>query len=126
MKTCLNGECTIERREADKHDNRNEQQTLNQPGLTRYTPTTIEWLALDVRSRLPQFESAHNSFVLSVLQGDHETLLIFVEYLPTVNREMMNRAIDSTRKLILITATNYGWDKWVKIREQVEMSASKK
>ena len=126
MKTCVNGECTIERGERDKRDDRTAQQTLNRLGLTPYTPTKIEWLALDVRSRLPQFESADKSFVLSVSQEDPETLLIFVEYLPTVNREMMNSAIDSTRKVILITAKIYGWDKWVKIREQVEMYPSKK
>jgi hypothetical protein len=97
----------------------------HQPGLTPYTPTKIEWLALDVRSQLQQDASADSPFFLSVVHVDHETLLIKVRYLPTVNRETMNSAIDSARKVIIATARSYGWDNWVKIREQVELSPSK-
>jgi hypothetical protein len=122
-KACVNGECTIER---DERDNRNEQQTPNRPGLTSYTPTKIEWLALAVHSQLRQDSSADRPFVLSVVQVDHETLLIFVRYHPTVNREMMNSTIGNAREVILETATSYGWDKWVKIRERVEMYPSPK
>jgi hypothetical protein len=126
MKVCVRGECTIERDQQATHDTRNEQETPNRPGLTPYTPTKIEWLALDVRSQLQQDASADSAFFLSVVHVDHETLLISVRYLPTVNREMMNSAIDSARKVIMNTAKSYGWDNWVKIREQVEMSPSKK
>ena len=69
--------------------------------------------------------SGDNSFMLSVVNSDHETLLIFVRYLPTVNREVMNMAIDNTREVIMITARGYGWDKWVKVKERVEMATLK-
>ena len=65
-------------------------------------------------------------FFLSVVHVDHETLLILVRYLPTVNREMMSSTIDAARKVIMNTAKSYGWDNWVKIREQVEISPLKK
>jgi hypothetical protein len=126
MKACVKGECTIERDARATRDDRNEHETPNRPGLTPHTPTKIEWLAIDVRSRLQQDASADRSFFLSVVHVDHETLLISVRYLPTVNREMMNSAIKSTRKLIMTTGKSYGWENWVKIREKVEMSASKK
>jgi hypothetical protein len=114
----VNGACKIERDERDKS---NEQQTPNRPGLTPYTPTKIEWLALVVNSQLRQDASADVPFSLSVVQSDHETLVIFVRYHPTVNREIMNRTIETAREVIKSTAKSYGWDKWVTIREQVEM-----
>jgi hypothetical protein len=126
MKACVKGDCTIERDERATRDTRNEQEIPTRPGLTPYSPTKIEWLALDVRSQLQQNASADSPFFLSVVHVDHETLLISVRYLTTVNREMMNSTIDSARKVIMSTAKSYGWDNWVKIREQVEMSPSKK
>jgi hypothetical protein len=126
MKACVNGECKIERDEREKRDTRNEQQTQSRPGLTPYTPTKIEWLALAVNSQLRQDSSADRPFFLSVVQMDHETLLIVVRYHPTVNREMMNSTINTAREVILSTAKGYGWDKWVKIRERIEIYPSTK
>ena len=126
VKACVNGECKIERDDVDKRDNRNEQQAPNRPGLTPYTPTKIEWLALAVNSQLRQDASGDSPFFLSVVQVDHETLLIFVRYYSTVNREIMNSTINTAREVIMITAKSYGWDKWVKIREQIEMLPTKK
>lgn len=124
-KACVNGECKIERIERVERDNRNEPQTPSRPGLTPYTPTRIEWLALAVNSQLRQDASADFPFSLSVVQSDHETLLIFVRYHTTVNREIMNRTIDTAREVITSTAKSYGWDNWVKIRERVELYPSK-
>ena len=60
--------------------------------------------------------------MLSVVNSDYETILIYVRYLPNVNREVMNMAIDNAREVIMITARGYGWDRWVKIKERVEMA----
>jgi hypothetical protein len=124
-KTCVNGECKIERIERTERENRNEPQTPSRPGLTPYTPTKVEWLALAVNSQLRQDARADFPFSLSVVHSDHETLLIFVRYHTTVNREIMNRTIDTAREVITSTAKSYGWDNWVKIRERVEMYPSK-
>ena|SRR5512146_339258 len=123
MKVCSHRECKIER---DELDNRNEQQTPNRPGLTPYTPTAIEWLALTMRASLRQDARTDYPYSLDIMLVDHETLLIAVRYHPTVNREMMNRAIGTAREAIKRTAESYGWDKWVKIRESVEMYPSPK
>ena len=123
VKACSNRECKIER---DAGENRNVQQTTNRPGLTPYTPTEIEWLALTMRASLRQDASTDHPYSLDIIPADHETLLIVVRYEPTVNREIMNRTIDTAREAIRSTAKSYGWDNWVKIRESVEMSPSKK
>jgi hypothetical protein len=120
-KACVNGECKIERDEVENRDNRNDQQTPNRPGLTPYTPTKIEWLALTMRASLRQDASTDSPYSLDIILVDHETLLIVVRYHPTVNREIMNRTIVTAWEVIMSTAKSYGWDKWVKIRESVEM-----
>lgn len=125
-KACSNGECKIERDESDKRTIISEQQTPNRPGLTSYTPTQIEWLALTMRASLRQDASTEYPYSLDIILVDHETLLIVVRYHPTVNREIMNRTIDTAREVIMSTAINYGWDKWVKIRESVEMYSPSK
>jgi hypothetical protein len=118
-KVCSTRVCKIER---DEGDSRNEQQTPNRPGLTPYTPTQIEWLALIMRAGLRQDASTDHPYSLDIIRVDHETLLIVVRYHPTVNREIINRTIDTAREAINGTAKSYGWDKWVKIRESVEMN----
>lgn len=91
------------------------------PGLQQYIPNRIQWLALICNDQLRQDRTTDNHFSLSVVQFDHETLLIFVNYHPGVNREIMNARIDTAREVIMITAKSYGWDKWVQIKERVEM-----
>jgi len=118
LKACSNSECKIER---DEGDNRNEQQRPIPPGLTPYTPSAIEWLALTMRASLRQDASADRPYSLDIIPVDHETLLIVVRHHPTVNREILNRAIGTAREAIRSTAESYGWEKWVKIRESVEM-----
>jgi hypothetical protein len=97
------------------------QQTPNRPGLAPYTPTQIEWLALMMNSQLREHPSIDSPYSLDIVQMNHETLLIFVRYAPTVNRESMNRSINTAREVIMMTAKSYGWDNWVKILERVEM-----
>jgi hypothetical protein len=105
---------------------RAEDQNLNRPGLMPYTPTKIEWLALTVNSIVQHRASLDYPYALDIVRADHETLLIHVRYHPTVNRETMNHDIDTAREVIMITAKSYGWEKWVKIREQVEIYPSLK
>lgn len=131
MKVCGNGVCKIERDEVDARDHRNEQQPPNRPGLTPYTPTRIEWLALTVNAQLQYERYAEDPYEVFVVPADHETLELLIRYhAGTIRRQhnspanlaMMKRKIKATRELIMTTATRYGWEKWVTIREPVEMS----
>ena len=100
------------------------QGTTSMPGLQPYTPVRIEWLALVCQTELRQSRTVDSPFSLDIIASDHETILIYVSYSPNVNREEMNKWIDTARKVVMMTAEGYGWDKWVKIRERVEMSKS--
>lgn len=94
------------------------------PGLQSYHPTRIEWLSLVLNSQLRQDATTDNPFSLNIVNSDHETILIFVRYHPSTSREIMNMAIQTAREVTNITAKSYGWDKWVKIKERVELNRS--
>lgn len=93
----------------------------DKPGLQPYTPTRIEWLALTLNDALQRELNLHSQYSMSIIAADHETLLIFVRYLPDVDRELMNMAIENAKEVIMIHAKSYGWGKWVKTKERVEM-----
>lgn len=90
----------------------------NQP----YTPTRLEWLAVELNAglRVPLSEETRFSIDFVPL-GKEDAILIFVRYLPTVNREVMNMSIDTARKVISINAKSYGWLSWLKVKEDVQM-----
>ena len=120
------GECKIERDERATQENRTEPPALNRPGLTPYTPTKIEWLALVVNAQLREQPSSDRLFSISIVEADYETLTIVARHQPTANRELVTRSIATARGVIMSTAKRYGWDNWVKIQERVELSPSKK
>lgn len=107
-----------------------EQQMPNQPGLTPYTPTKIEWLALTANAQLQYERHAEDLYEVFVVQADHEALEILIRYHPGASRRayspsnlaVMKSKIKTTRELIMTMAKRYGWEKWVRIREPVEMS----
>jgi hypothetical protein len=98
------------------------QQAQNRPGLQPYIPNRIEWLGLVLNSQLRQDAAIESPFSLNVVNSDHETILIFVRYQANVDREIMNMAVDTAREVIQITAKSYGWDRWVKIKERIELA----
>jgi len=112
-----------------------EQQMPDQPGLTPYTPTKIEWLALTVNSQLQYEHHSNDPYELYVAQADHDTLQIFIQYQPAVyprvrageprpfpggDPKIMKSKIKAVRETIMTAAKRYGWDTWVKIQEPIE------
>jgi hypothetical protein len=51
-----------------------------------------------------------------------DTLVIYVRYLPSVNREVMNTSIETARKIISMHAKSHGWSSWLKVSEDVEIA----
>lgn len=125
MQACVAGECKVERDEQAAREHRTEPQAPKRPGLTPYTPTSIEWLALAVNAQLQEQPSGDRSYSLHVVEADSETLAIVVRHQPGANRELMTRSIGTARQVIMTTARRHGWDAWVKIQERVELSPAK-
>ena len=92
------------------------------PGAERYTPTRIDWLTTVLQASLRADKLQEDGFFLQITSPDSETILIFVICLPTVNRESMNITIEAAREVIKITAKSYGWDKWLKVEEDIRMA----
>jgi hypothetical protein len=92
------------------------------PGAQPFVPTRIDWLTTTLQASLRDDQMQTTGFQLQITSPNSETVLIYVRYLPDVNREVMNTNIDAARQVIQITAKSYGWDKWVKIREDVQLA----
>ena len=90
------------------------------PGAEPFTPTRIDWLTTTLQAALREEPTQDNDFDLQITYADPETLLIYVRYAPDVERRRMNKSIDTAHKVIAITVKSYGWEQWVKVKEDVE------
>ena len=54
-------------------------------------------------------------------KDEENTILIYVQYLPTVHREFMNSDLEEARKFIATYAKAKGWSSWLKVKENVKM-----
>lgn len=90
------------------------------PGLHSFSPRRIDWLVTTLQASLRDDEMQTKSFQLEITSPDPETILVYVRYLPDVDRAVMNSEIDTARQVIEITAKSYGWENWVKVREDVQ------
>ncbi len=91
-------------------------------GWKPYTPTRLEWLAVDLNATRGVRLTLEEGFAVRFDPIEKEDcILISVLHFPTVNRKAMNTEIEWSRKIILTTAKRYGWDKWLKIKEDIQM-----
>ncbi|HVG01970.1 MAG TPA: hypothetical protein VM842_03725, partial [Nitrospira sp.] len=116
-------DCKVEREEIATME---QQPTPTRPGLGTYTPTEGEWLALVARAGLRRESTPDRPYSLDVVLADPQTLQIVVRHTPALDRDALNKVIEGARDSIRQTARAYGWDRWVKIRETVEVVAGKK
>jgi hypothetical protein len=96
------------------------------PGAELFTPTRIDWLATTCQANLREEMTSDRPYSVDITYRDAETVLIYVRYFANVDRTLMNKDIDTARSVIHITARSYGWDEWVKIKEDVELAKSTK
>ena len=91
------------------------------PGLVKYIPTRIEWLALDLSAHVRHDNVSDTDFFLDIAMSGPDTLTIVVTYPDTVNRRAMNLAIANAHQVIDITTRSYGWSDWVKVKEKLTL-----
>jgi hypothetical protein len=53
--------------------------------------------------------------------GRGDTIVLFVRYMPDVNRKAMNISIDWARATVKALSKGRGWDGWIKVKEDIEM-----
>ena len=93
------------------------------PGAELFIPTRMDWLIVELQACCRHDGLSVEGFDLQFTNPDTETVLIYVPYLPTVDRAAMNLTIDSAKKVIDIKASSFGWQDWVKVREDVHMGS---
>ncbi len=118
LKACSDNQCQVVREEMVTLDT---QPAPSRPGLAPYTPTEGEWLALITRAGLRRDATPDRPYSLDIVLADPQTLHILVRHASTMDREQVRKVIEAAKDAIRNTARGYGWEKWVKIRETVEM-----
>ena len=124
IKACSEEDCKVQREEIATMEQ--QQQAPTRPGLGTYTPTEGEWLALVTRAGLRRESTPDRPYSLDIVLADPQTLQIIVRHTPALDRDALNKAIEGARDAIRKTARGYGWDRWVKIKETVEVVSGKK
>ena len=125
IKACSEQDCKVEREETATIEHQ-QQPAPTRPGLGSYTPTEGEWLALVTRAGLRRESTPDRPYSLDIVLADPQTLQIIVRHTPALDRDALNKAIESAKDDIRQRARGYGWDRWVKIKETVEVVSGKK
>lgn len=85
-----------------------------EPGMTLYTPTRLEWLALDLEASYHQDFARDNDYSLHYIAKPPNTVLLFVHYTSEASAETVDNAIDTAKQLVKQDAISHGWSSWVK------------
>lgn len=91
------------------------------PGAEAFTPTRMEWLSTVLQATLRKDMTADSKFLVQIVIKDPETIVLFVRHLPTVNKRAMDIQLNAAREVIKINAKAYGWDKWLKVQEDIQV-----
>ena len=91
-------------------------------GAQPYVPTRLEWLALELNSTMREDFSESSQFSMAFIPNEMEnTVVIYVTYIPSVQRIVMNKSIETAKKIIDLESKTRGWSSWLKVQERVEM-----
>ena len=91
------------------------------PGLEKYIPTRLEWLALQLNSLFRRDEIAQDRFSIYYTPGiDGESIYMRVNYFDDVDKKFMDEWIRTSKTALLTTIKNYGWSSWIKVEVVVE------
>jgi hypothetical protein len=103
-------------------------QKARSPLMEPYTPTRLEWLALDLESRFKtQLEGGAGVSNLDFTAVGPDTVLVSVLYTDDASAATVDAVIEQAKHFANEDADSYGWSKWVKIRvERKSISSSRK
>ncbi len=91
-------------------------------GMKPYTPTRLEWLAVELNAMYRYEMNDLKGFMLTfIVLMDENTILIPVQHSMKTDRQAMNIGIDAVRYAVNKTAKSKGWDSWLKIKEEIKL-----
>ncbi len=86
-----------------------------EPGMVPYTPTRIEWLALELEASYREDIGSDNDYSVHYLAKPPNTVIIFVHYTGKTSAAIVDRGIDTAKQLVKQDASSHGWSSWVKV-----------
>jgi hypothetical protein len=87
------------------------------PLMEPYTPTRLEWLALDLESRFKtQLEGGAGISSLDFTAVAPDTVLVTILYTNDASVAVVDTVIEQAKSFVNEDAVSYGWSKWVRIR----------
>jgi hypothetical protein len=89
-----------------------------QPGMVPYTPTRLEWLAVDLEASYHQDFSRDSPYSLHYLPKAPNTVLIFVHYTSETPPGTLEKVIDTAKQQVNQDASSHGWSSWAKVEVQ--------
>ena len=84
------------------------------PGSQSYTPTKLEWFEVYLNAKYSEDRLR--------AEGKTDTVIIWVFYLSSVDREHLNKRLDALRTLVKTAAKYYGWESWIKVTEKLHLN----
>jgi len=89
-----------------------------QPGMMPYTPTRLEWLAVDLEASYHQDFGRDSNYSLHYLPKPPNTVLIYVHYTNETGAGALDTAIEAAKQQVNQDASSHGWSSWMKIEVQ--------
>ncbi len=91
------------------------------PGLERYIPNRLEWLALQLNDLFQRDDIVQDKFSGYYFPGiDGESICLRVSHFDDVDKEIMDEWISRSKTYVLAMAEFYGWSSWIKVEVVVE------
>ena len=85
------------------------------PLMEPYTPSRLEWLALDLESSY-KTELSGDDISLDFTAIAPDTILVSVMYTNDTSAGVVDAIIEQSKELAQTDAQSHGWAKWIKIR----------
>jgi hypothetical protein len=86
------------------------------PGMLPYTPTRVEWLALNLQANYKTDWSPDSDYSVNFIPDFPDTIAIAVGYTDKASAALVDQAVEGAKALVGKEANNFGWSKWVKIK----------
>jgi hypothetical protein len=96
----------------------NKTPAIDRPGDASYTPTKLEWAALELQSDSGQNWTSEDPVTINFLPlADGKTVLCLLQYNSEVSAATVKIARDSSQKVFDIYARSRGWS-WLRLQFQ--------
>jgi hypothetical protein len=96
--------------------------------VERYTPTRLEWLALNIETKIPMLLSqlrrlkdlkTADDIRVFLKAKEPNTVFVVTRYVKDVPKDVVQLLNEEIKREALEIAKRYGWDSWVKVEWDV-------